>query len=241
MDGMPINDKNTPTTLPQNEFTQMIELIHARNQGAPVSLPANVGVPISGTPLPTARSADLGRPVALPPAERPLTASEIEELNQQALRSGLVVGPVNPSIERTMNTVDAEAAYGTLEDAIRAGAPISADENDIAEGSIRFREPTPNAPVIQVRAPIGGRRVTPREVVEVREEALLPKMPDFKKVQMIDLVNGKCYVDGVSFDLLPAEVKTLRKFCVTKARDTIQSLLDAALAEDDSGEGTSTV
>lgn len=67
-------------------------------------------------------------------------------------------------------------------------------------------------------------------------EAALPKMPDFKKVQMIDLVTGKCYVDSVSFDLTPSEVKTLKKFCVTKARDTIQSLLDAALAEDSDGE-----
>jgi hypothetical protein len=233
LDGMPVNDKNTPTTVPTNEFTQMIELVRARNAGQPVALPPQrIGVPIMGTPLPTARSAEIGIPVDVPfvPADRPLSPEENEALNRAALASGLVRGPVTPGIANTLAGGDEMGPYGSLEDAIREGAPISATEQEIAAGSRAFREPEP-PPLPPVRSPrmVAG-------IVQSQVEAALPKMPDFKKVQMIDLVTGKCYVDSVSFDLTPSEVKTLKKFCVTKARDTIQSLLDAALAEDSDGE-----
>jgi len=230
-----VNDSSTPAAFPNNEWTQMIEAVRARNlRGAP--MPADEGVPQVGTPMPTVRSAELGRPVA-PPADnpdRPLTAQEIEELNQAALQSGLVVGPVNPSLARTLDGGGGsdDTSYATLEEAIAAGAPVGADEAAVAEGAMRFREPMPTSPTIPVRSPrmvVGAQRQTAREFIAAQPQ--LPRLPDFKKVQMIDMVNGKVYVDGLEFSLELGELKTLRKFCVTKAKDQIQKALDAALKE----------
>jgi hypothetical protein len=238
-DGMPINDKNTPAETPTNDFTRMIELVHARNQGVPVDLPRSIGVPIAGTPLPSARSADLGRPVDLPPADRPLTPDEIDDLNRQALASGLVQGPVNPAIARTLETVEPDAQYASLEDAIRAGASVDMDEAAIEEAAQRHRAPGA-PPIMRVRPPVGGQVVVAGSVGRpVKEVLALPKLPDFKKVQMIDLVNAKVYVDGVEFMVTPDELKMLRKFAVTKAKEQVQQLLDEALkslAEDADGE-----
>lgn len=244
MDGMPINDKNTPVTLPNNQLTQMIELIAARNAGQAVMPPSMMGVPIAGTPLPTARSADLGRPVMvpdvpMPPTDRPLSAEEIEELNRAAVASGLVQGPVNPGIANTLGTQDDDmGGYASLEDAIRAGASVGMSEDETEDAAVRHRDPMPSTPVVRVRTPVGGQRVTPGSVRPVRtaEEPALPKLPNFKKVQMIDLVNGKVYVDGLAFDTTPDELKMLRKFAVKKVKEQIQAMLDAALAEDVDGE-----
>lgn len=226
----PVNDLNTPADYPQNEWTQMIEAVRQRNQSGTALSPDQIaaGVPMTGTPMPTVRSADLGRPVAQPTdPNRPLSAAEIEELNQAALASGLVRGPVNPSVARTLDSggLDDSTQYATLEEAIAAGAPVGADPDAIAEGAMRFREPMPSTPVIPVRTPVV--RPTVREVVGGQ----LPRLPDFKKVQMIDMVNSKVYVDGLEFTLEPNEHKMLRKFCITKAKEQIQKALDAAFSE----------
>ena len=237
--GMPINDKNTPSVTPVNDYTRLIELVHARNQGVPVTLPHSVGVPVSGTPMPSARSADLGRAME-PPADRPLSPEEIDELNRQALASGLVQGPVNPSLARTLETVEPDAQYASLEDAIRAGASVDMDSEQVEEAAQRHREPGA-PPIVRVRKPVGG-AVVPTGTVgrPVKEVLTLPTLPDFKKVQMIDLVNAKVYVDGVEFTVAPDELKMLRKFAMTKAKEQVQALLDAALkslAEDSDDTG----
>ena len=237
--GMPINDKNTPTTSPVNDYTRMIELVHQHNQGVPVALPQRVGVPIAGTPLPSARSADLGRAVE-PPVDRPLTPEEIEDLNRQAIASGLVQGPVNPGIARTLETVEPDAQYATLEDAIRAGAGVNMDTAEVEEAAQRHRAPG-GPPITRVRPPVGGQVVPAGSVGRTVKEVLsMPTLPDFKKVQMIDLVNAKVYVDGVEFTVAPDELKMLRKFAMTKAKEQVQALLDAALkslAEDSDDTG----
>jgi len=235
-----VNDSSTPAEFPNNEWTQMIEAVRARNvRGAP--LPPERGVPTVGTPMPAVRSADLGRPVAAPATnpQRPLTVEEIENLNQEALRSGLVRGPVNLGIAATLDgrgAIDGEPVqYGSLEEAIAAGAPVSADEAAIAEGAMRFREAPPSTPIVRVGPPrVIGDRQTAREFIA--SQPALPRLPDFKKVQMIDLVNGVLYVDGLEFALEPAERKMLRKFCVTKAKEQVQRALDAALKELADGE-----
>lgn len=235
----PVNDSSTPAEFPNNEWTQMIEAVRARNlRGAP--MPPEEGVPSTGTPMPAVRSAELGRPVAKPAEDpnRPLTPEEIETLNQEALKSGLIVGPVNPSIARTLDssglTIDGEPVqYGSLEEAIAAGAPVGADEAAVAEGAMRFREAMPTSPTVPVRSPrmvVGAQgRMTAREFIAA--QPALPRLPDFKKVQMIDMVNGKVYVDGLEFSLEPTEAKMLRKFCVTKAKEQIEKALAAALKE----------
>lgn len=246
----PVNDSSTPAEFPNNEWTQMIEQVRARNERG-MSLPPERGVPTVGTPMPAVRSADLGRPAANPAdAQRPLTVEEIEALNQEALRSGLVRGPINASVARTLDgsgaMIDGEPVqYGSLEEAIAAGAPVTADEESIAEGAMRYREAPPSTPVVRVGpARVIGDRHTAREFIAAHPAPALPRLPDFKKVQMIDMVNAKVYVDGLEFALEPSEHKMLRKFCVTKAKDQIQKALDAALkelAEGDDGQGAETV
>jgi hypothetical protein len=230
----PINDINTLAELPNNEWTQMIEAVRSRNQRGTSLSPDELaaGVPVVGTPMPSVRSADLGKRVRQPVDDpnRPLSAAEIEELNKAAIASGLVRGPVNPSIARTLGGEVEDSPYASLEEAIAAGAPVGADAEAIAEGAAAFREPTLVAPVIQVRTPVGMRRMTASES-PVGSAAALPRLPDFKKVQMIDMVNGKVYVDGLEFAIEPGELKMLRKFCVTKAKDQVQKALDAALKE----------
>jgi hypothetical protein len=234
----PINDRHTPADLPNNEWTQMIERIHARNQGGG-AVPGEiaVGVPMMGTPLPTVRSAELGRVLPADDPNRPLRADEIEELNQQALASGLVVGPVNPSIARTLGASgEDDAPYASMEEAIAAGAPVGADAAAVAEGAMRFREPSPSTPIVPVRRPI------PRPTAGAASVTHETRLPDFKRVQMIDLVNGKVWVDEMEFAIGPTDVKMLRKFCVTIAKDQVQAALDAAmkaLAEDADAEGES--
>jgi hypothetical protein len=181
------------------------------------------------------RSAAIGKPVEAPPQ---LSVSEIEELNRQAIASGMVKGPVNPGIAQTLGD---DSPYGSLEDAIRAGAPVGADDEAVNAGAAQFREAQPvfPGPVLPVR-PVGGRQ-TAREFIAAQSATQLPRLPDFKKVQMIDCVNGKVYVDGLEFEMLPEELKMMRKFAVTKAKEQIQKALEealSALSEDADGEGS---
>lgn len=229
---MSINDVNSETVLPNNVWTQMIEAAAARNRAGTSLTPEQIaaGVPIMGTPLPSARSADLGRATTpRVPTAPMLTPEEIHERNRLALAAG-----VHPS---QIPGFDADAEdmgpYASMEDAIAAGAPVGSDPEDVAIGARAFREAEPLFRGKQ--APEVG-RMTAREFIAHRAESQLPRLPDFKKIQMIDMVNGKVYVDGLEFTCTPGELKMLRKFCVNKAREQIQASLDAALkalAEDD--------
>jgi hypothetical protein len=233
-----INDKNTPADFPTNEFTQMIEEVARRNRMGG-SLPPERGVAISATPLPSVRSADLGQPVPQPAQEASgppaYTSEEMAELDRLALESGLVRGPVNARIAQRLEGggID-DGPYGSLEEAIAAGAPIGADDDAIAVGAARFRDPSMQ-PLPPVRQPVGARgpvqnRQTAREFIASQPATQMPRLPDFKKVQMIDLINGKVYVDGLEFIVTKSELQMLRKFCVTTAKEQIQKALNEALA-----------
>jgi hypothetical protein len=239
---MSVNDSNTPAEFPNNEWTQMIEAIHHRNESGMSLTPAEIrGVPTVGTPMPSVRSPELGRPVV----GQQLSSEEIEDLNRRAIESGMVVGPVNPSIASTLasNGGMDDSPYGSLEEAIAAGAPVGVDAETVSREAARYREVLPSSPTIQVRTPIGSFGARSREAQLVARHAdspSLPRLPDFKKVQMIDMVNGKVYVDGLEFSMSHEEIKQLRKFCVTKAKEQVQASLDAALkalAEDVGEEG----
>jgi len=233
---MDINDKNTPAEYPANELTQMIEAVAQRNRAGgslPPSLPASRGSAISAVPAPTVRSADLGQPVQ----QKPLTIEERAELDRMAVASGMVRGPVTPGIAAAAESQD--DLYGSLEDAIRAGAPVGADADAVEAEALRHREPVPVFP-----QPVGARsprmtvgRQTAREFIAADAASQLPRLPDFRKVQMIDLINSKIYVDGLEFVLTKEQLQMLRKFCVTTAKEQIQKSLADALAAFDA-EGT---
>jgi hypothetical protein len=233
---MSTNDSTTPTELPRNEWTDMIEAVRARNERGTGLSPEQIasGVPITGAPLPAVRSASVGRPTTTPvgpPQQEPLSQEEIDRLDRMALESGLVKGPVTQSIANKLG--EDIGPYASLEEAIAAGAPVGAEPEMVAIGARKYREAVP---VFETPD-----RQTAREFLARRAEAL-PRLPDFSKVQMIDMVNGRVLLDGLEFPVTPAELKHLRTFCVTKAKEQITKSLEAALKalEDTSDAGAST-
>lgn len=232
---MQINDKNTPASFPENELTQMMEAVAQRNRAGGSLPPMRVGVPISATPAPSVRSADMGQPV--PDLTGPMTIEERQVLDRMALESGLIRGPVTGGIADAIENAD--VPYGSLEEAIRAGASVNADDEAIEAAALRHREPTPLWEQQGVYQPIGARvpvapRHAAREFIAAQPQAQLPRLPDFKKVQLIDLINGKVYVDGLEFELSKEQLHMLRKFSVTIAKEQIQKSLTDALAALDS-------
>jgi hypothetical protein len=219
---MDINDRHSPTSVPSNELTQMIEAVAARNRGGVVSLPPERGSVISADSQPTVRSAELGTVVR----QAPLSAEESALLDRMALESGLVRGPVTPGIRNMLNNAAEEGPYGSLEDAIRAGAPVGMSDEEIAAQAVRFREPEPVRRAIGERGPVQ----TPRQFIAAQPASQLPRLPDFKQVQIIDLINGKVYVDGLEFVLTKEQSQMLRRFAVQTAKEQIQKSLDTALA-----------
>lgn len=204
---------------PQNIWTQQIEAVRRRNEARAVA-EGHGTVQMAGS-MPSARSAELGQPSE---ADRPLTIEERAELDRLALESGFVKGPVNPGIASAMAN---DTPYGSLEEAIAAGAPVGASEEQIAADAAQFRDPAPPTPrAIGARAP----RQTAREFIAAQPTSQVPRLPDFKKVQMIDLVNGNVYVDGLEFPVGIDALKMLRKFAVQTAKEQIQRRLEEALS-----------
>src|SRR5689334_20471584 len=97
---------------PQNDFTRMIEEIGQRNVGG-----ARGGGVASASPLPTVRSADLGREV---PEEPPMSLEERAELDLLAQQAG-VKDP------RLGNVEQDAVGYKSQEEALAAGAPVAVE------------------------------------------------------------------------------------------------------------------
>lgn len=221
----------SPAEYPDNEFTRSIEEL-ARQNRAGASL-GNRGIATTAAPQPTARSADLGQPVdEEDDPSLPLSAEKRAELDRLAAASGFVQGPVTPGIASALEGAGGDdGPYGSLEEAIAAGAPVQADEQAVAEGAARFREP--GAPVRVVGAaqmrPMPTDRQTACEFLGRQREPDFARLPDFGKVQLIDLVNGRVYIDGLEFAVTVAELQALKKFAVETARQQIQAKLTEAL------------
>ena len=201
---------NGPVDYPQNSLTQMIEEAARANRaggGMPVRRQVEVA---SATSMPTVQSAAVGRPVEEPP---PLTAEEREELDRQAILAGVLDPRLgNQNTDGTpINTPT--TAYGSLEEAIAAGAPVN--------------QP---APAVD---PVENFRGTAREVVAMREKVRVmtgaPRVPDFRKVEGIDLINNAVVVDGLTFPLSAEQALELRQMVVETARAAIMEKLDEAM------------
>ncbi len=95
---------------------------------------------------------------------------------------------------------DEKPQYETLEEAIAAGAPVKSQ--DIPD------------------------RMTAREFLGRSNH---PRIPDFRNVQSIDLVNGFVVVDGLSFKMDSADVKSYRRYAVEVARQALTQAMDEAL------------
>lgn len=112
---------------------------------------------------------------------------------------------VEAGIKDERITIPEDSPYNTLEAALAAGAPV--------------RMPSMQA----IPAPSLGRQ-TAREFL-ARES----RLPDFFKIEGIDLISNVVWVDGMSFPITPVEAADFKVFVVNKARNSIMEKLTEAM------------
>lgn len=135
----------------------------------------------------------------LVPETAPLTPDEKVELDRLAIEAGV-------KDERLEVSLGGEAGqYKSLEEALAAGAPIE------------------KAAEAAQLAPLPPQRGTAREFL-----ARSTRLPDFRRVQTIDLVQNQVWVDDMSFPITEVEAVEFKRFVVEKARDSIMEKLTEA-------------
>jgi hypothetical protein len=151
-----------------------------------------------------------------------LTPAERAELDAQARAAGIMDERIGTAPEGTAS------AYSSQEDAVAAGAPV-----------VR----TPRAVVTPT-----GRVVTSALVPPI----VAPRLPNFRKVEGIDLLRDRVLIDGMEFPISAEDARGFKEFVVETARAAIMEKLNEAVglfaspetAEDPNGgstpEGTST-
>lgn len=134
------------------------------------------------------------------PALAPLTDAENTELNRLAVEAGVRDPRLGMSAE------EQQASYKSLEEAIEAGA---------------------FAKDLDVRVPVVGlagiSRQTAREFVGSRT-----RLPDFRRVEGIDLLRDVVMIDGMEFPISPGKALDFKQFVVTTARNAIMEKLNEA-------------
>jgi hypothetical protein len=196
---------NPPASFPDNPWTQMIEETRRLNESGGMR---SAG-PVSAGPEPTVRSAAMGQPVV---EMAPLSPEERAELDARARELGLM-----PAAEQEEGT-----KYNTLEEAIAAGQSVN----------------TPPPPVSDPTERMTAREFLGRRDAQVPVRARVvetTRLPDFSKVQGIDLVRSVALVDGLEFALDPATVIDLRTLVLGVARDQILRQFDEALTGGSNG------
>jgi hypothetical protein len=112
-------------------------------------------------------------------------------------------------------TEEAAGEYGSLEEAMKAGAPVEqprlgGDQRDLA---MMHERGLPD-------------RMTAREAI-AREYA---RLPDFTKVGGINLILDVLYVDGMEFPVPKADADEFRLYAITIANAAIVRKLNEAVA-----------
>lgn len=169
--------------IPQNDFTQMIADVARLNASGARSGPVSAGA------APTVRSAALGTMAPDPP---PLTAEEQAHLDAKARAIG-ILSPDPTS----------EGPYGTLEEAMTAGAPMN--------------------PPVQAQA------ATPVQAQRSIHPVGPTRLPNFKHVQGIDLIRNVIYIDGMEFPIPEGDVRFLRAYAIDHTRNYITKMLNDAM------------
>lgn len=191
---------------PDNDFTRMIGAVSSGNRSGVRSM----GV-ASATPLPTARSAELGQEVTEPP----LTLEERAHYDQLAREAGIQ--------DERLDKASPGGTYDSLEDAMNAGASVHPDPV-VTHVSGGF---------------VAGPSSDPRKSGRVSSST--SRLPNFKNVEGIDLLRDVVMVDGMEFPISLAEARKFRQFVVETARETILARLHEAMerfATPESAEGT---
>jgi hypothetical protein len=172
--------------------------------------------------MPTVQSAAVGRPVEELP---PLTAEEREELDKAAIAAGVRDPRLgNQNADGTLID-EPPAAYGSLEEAIRAGAPVGSDAPAV-DPVTEYGRLNPDR--MTAREFLGRRAAQPmREQVRVLTGA--PRVPNFKKIEGLDLVNNCAVVDGMTFPISEEQANVLKSLVIEVARAAIMKELDEAM------------
>src|SRR5712675_24479 len=187
---------------PQNDFTRMMEAVRAQNQSG-----VRAGGVASALPLPTVRSADLGQEV-----QNPLTFEEREELDAQARAAGIL----DPSLGNVSPETGA-AQYATLEEAMAAGSPV-------AGATLLTSDPV----TARMRSP-RGQQFLQQFIPQFAAAPSPMRMPDFKRVQYIDLEHGFVVVDGMEFPMPEEDVREHKQYAITRVMDVINEKITEAL------------
>jgi hypothetical protein len=166
---------------PRNDFTEMIERTSSDNRSGVR------GGMASATPVPTAQSADFGRPV---PEAPPLSDEERIERDRLAASLGITDGALPTEQER----------YKSLDEAIEAGAPVRPARVPVGAAGYQY-------------GVLGG---------------AMPRLPDFTRVEGIDLLRNRVMVDGMEFPIPEEEAREYKKYVIEVARDAIFQALSAA-------------
>lgn len=183
---------------PRNEFTDLIERASGIETRGPVALPP------SASPPPTVRSGALGRVSPVPEAA-PLSPEERAEFDAAASALGIVDGGA---------PAEMASGYPTMEDALRAGAPVGAElppDRQTAREFIASRE--------AMRA--GGMRMPAASVAATP----FSRMPNFSNIEGLDLTRGSIVVDGVVFPLEQRDTDRLRKWALSEVRRQVNRTL----------------
>jgi len=145
------------------------------------------------------QSADLGREVQEPPA---LSAEERAALDQAAREAG-----VKDDRLGTANPVAEDGAYSSLEEALAAGAPV------VQPTPVVERVPAGALGLAMAR---GGMYAPPR--VPVAREV---RLPDFTRVEGIDLLRDCVMIDGMEFPIAEHDALDFKQYVVMVARNAI--------------------
>lgn len=200
---------------PENDFTKMIEAVSRRNAASG----GGPGLPPTGEPQPTVRSADLGRIVEQNTApEGALSPQELFELNQAAIAAGIK--------DERLGNVNAGPTAGSGDASQDVYANMTMEEVVAAGASVRMPAPPSAGPMVTRQDRTGSvRGVQPPHPQVVQP----PRLPDFRNVQGIDLITGVVFVDDMEFKMHPQHLAELRKYAVETARDEIMKRLEEAV------------
>lgn len=192
-----------PVEYPTNALTRLIEGTASQNQSGV----RHSGV-ASATPVPSVRSADLGRPVE---EDTPLSLEERQELDRLAQEAGI-------KDERLAQDESLGGQYGTFEEALAAGA--AADLEPVYTASALAHRENYAEATAQARARM-NRRAEPQAP---------PRLPDFRNVEGIDLLRNVVMVDGMEFAITDEDARVFRQFVVETAHAQITERLNEAMS-----------
>jgi len=195
---------------PRNPLTEAMESLSRINAAHGHGLPVH-----TGEAPPAVRSAAMREPQ---PVEEPLTPEEHERLNALARAAGIQDPRLGNAPEPGSGP---QSLYDSmsLEEVMALSAPVHPRVPDPPMDRMTAREAV---------AHVTQRAYGPTPVNPVTLPPA-PRIPNFRNVQGIDLIEGVVYVDDLSFTIPKPDVAEFRRYAVEIARAMITQQMDEAL------------